>query len=92
MHYFGPFWDNLIADWDHVSVTDRNTAALQWWLDQPGTYMCEWDLPGVVGNHLRLRTGARCFERIVAMFEAWVAEGGRPVLARLDTLCQWRRG
>jgi len=71
-------------------VIDRNTTALQWWLDQPNTCVCGLDLPGVIANHLRLTTGARCFERIVAMFERWVGDDARPVLAGLST--SWRRG
>jgi len=90
MHYFGLFWNNIIDGWDHVPIADRNTTALQWWLDQPETCVCGWDLPGVVGNHLRLRTGTRCLERIVAMFVEWVEDGGRLVLAGLNTL--WNRG
>jgi len=89
-HYFDPFWNNIIGGWDHVAVIDRNTTTLQWWLDQPDTCVCGWDLPGVIANHLRLRTGTGCFEQIVAMFEGWVGDGGRPVLTGLST--SWRRG
>jgi len=90
MHYFGPFWDKIIDSWEHASVTDRNTTTFQWWLDQPGTCVCDWDLPCVIGTHLRLRTGTRCLERIATMFEEWIGDGGRPVQAGLNT--SWKRG
>jgi len=90
LYYFVPFWDNIVARWDDSPVIDRNTAVLQWWLSQPGLCVCDWTSPDVVGNHLRRRGGQSYLESIVAMFEQWIRDGGRPALVNLDVV--WRRG
>jgi len=90
-YYFEPFWYNVVHNWDELPVIDRNTTALQWWTSQPDLCVCDWTSPGVVGNHLRLRTGQSCLEGIVAMFEVWINGGGRPAL-HLGLEVVWRRG
>jgi len=93
LHYFVPFWYNVVHNWDELPVIDRNTAALQWWAGQPGLCVCNWNSPDVVGNHLRLRSGQSCFklEHIVALFEEWTRDGGRPAL-HMGLEVVWRRG
>jgi len=86
-----PFWYNVVQNWDELPVIDRNTTALQWWADEPGLCVCDWNSPDVVGGHLRLRAGQPCLERIVAMFEEWTAGGGRPTL-HMGLGVVWRRG
>jgi len=71
-------------------VIDRDTTVLQWWSSQPGLCVCNWTSPDVVGNHLRQRDGQTCLEQIVAIFEKWMRDGGRPALDRLDVV--WRCG
>ena len=61
-------------------MIDRNTAALQWWTNEPGLCVCDWSSPDVVGSHLRLHAGQQCLERIVVMFEEWMRDGGRAAL------------
>ena len=90
LYYFVPFWNNIVAQWDDSPMIDRNTTVLQWWSSQPGLCVCNWTSPAVVGNHLRLRDGQSCLERIVAMFEEWLSDGGRPGLDELNVV--WRRG
>ena len=91
LHYFVPFWYNVVHNWDELPVIDRNRAALQWWADQPGLCVCDWNSLDTVGSHLRLRTGQSCLEHIVAMFEGWTRDGGRPAL-HLGMEVVWRRG
>ena len=90
LHYFVPFWRNIMNCWDDLPVIDRNTTALQWWTAQPNTCVCDWTSPKVVGDHLRLRGGQSCLERIVDMFADWVRDGGCPSLVGLDVV--WKRG
>jgi len=90
LYYFIPFWDNVVTQWDDLPVIDRNTTALQWWASQPGLCVCDWASPDVIGNHLRLRDGQSCLERIVAVFEGWMRDGGRPALVGMDVV--WKRG
>ena len=71
LHYFVPFWYNVLHNWNELPMIDRNTAALQWWTDQPGLCVCDWTSPDVVGSHLRLRSGQSCLEHIIALFEVW---------------------
>jgi len=72
-------------------MIDRDTTALQWWTSQHGLCVCNWTSPDVIGNHLRLRAGRSCLERIVAMFEVWMSDGGRPAL-HLGLEVVWRCG
>ena len=78
-----------MARWDDLPVVDRNTTVLQWWSDQPGLCVCDWTSPDV-GSHLRQCDGKSCLEFIIAMFEQWMRDGGRPELDGLDVV--WRRG
>ena len=91
LHYFVPFWYNVVHNWDELPMIDRNTAVLQWWSSQPGLCVCDWTSPDVIGKHLRLRDGQPCLERIVASFEGWMRDGGRPAL-HLGLEVVWRRG
>ena len=52
--------------------------------------VCDWTSPGVIGNHLRLRSGQSCLERIAVLFEAYVADGGSPTLEAMNVV--WKRG
>ena len=90
LHYFVPFWYNVVHNWDELPVINRNTAALQWWTDEPNLCVCDWSSPDVVGSHLRLHDGQQCLERIVVMFEVWMNDGGRPAL-RMGLEVVWRR-
>jgi len=92
LHYFVPFWYNVVHNWDELAVIDGNTAVLQWGTDKPGLCVCRWSSPNGVGRHLKLRAGHRCLECIVAMFEVWTSGGGgRPAL-HMGLEVVWRRG
>jgi len=90
LHYFSPFWRDIIDGWDDLPAIDRNTAALQWWTSKPDLCVCDWNSLLVVGNHLRLRAGERCLEHILSRFEGWLRGGGRPVLDRMNVV--WKHG
>jgi len=91
LHYFVPFWYNIVHNWDDLHMIDRNTTALQWWTSQHDLCVCNWSSPDVVVKHLRLRAGQPCLERITAMFEEWTGDGGRPALhLGLDVV--WKPG
>ena len=73
-----------------MSAIDRNTTAIQWWLEQPGDCVCDWSGHMVVCDHLRVHSGEECLDRIVRMFEVQINEGHRPVM--VGTNAVWRRG
>jgi len=85
-----PFWDDIVAGWVDLPVFNRNTAVIQWWTNQPGPCVCNWNSPRIIGDYLRLRNGQLYLERIVAMFEEWLRDSGRPALHKMDVV--WRRG
>jgi len=88
--YFDPFWHDFAERWDEMSAIDRNTTAIQWWLEQPGDCVCDWSGSVVVCDHLRVRSGERCLGRITRMFEVQIHAGHRPMM--VGTNAVWRRG
>jgi len=89
-YYFVPFWYGVAEGWDDMDTIDRNTAALQRWLEQPGDCVCNWLGDAVVSDHLTLQAGEMCLERITSMFKTWINEGHRSVLVGINAV--WRRG
>ena len=88
--YFSCFWHRVATEWDTISMVDRNTAAVRWWLDLNDGCVCSWSGASLLNDHLRVRAGDYCLVRMLDMFEEALGKGVRPVLDGMKTL--WKRG